>query len=246
MPSLGDLGFNTFQQDSRAAFMFKGGETEGKKRVNSYFFETHSISRYKKTRNELIGENYSTKFSPWLSLGCLSPRFIYNEVKRYEQYNEANESTYWVIFELLWRDFFAFMMQKYTVEYFKQNGIKNNVSIDYGYDHSLFRKWQNGETENDFINANMIELNLTGFMSNRGRQNVASYLCHDLKLDWRYGAAYFEEQLIDYDVSSNWCNWAYIAGVGNSPRGVSIFNVNKQANDYDKNKSYRNLWLTLQ
>ena len=89
----------------------------------------------------------------------------------------------------------------------------------------------------------MMELNLTGFMSNRGRQNVASYLCHDLKLDWRYGAAYFEEQLIDYDVSSNWGNWAYIAGVGNNPRGVSVFNLNKQADDYDKNKSYRNLWL---
>jgi deoxyribodipyrimidine photo-lyase len=97
---------------------------------------------------------------------------------------------------------------------------------------------------NDFINANMIELKLTGFMSNRGRQNVASYFCNDLKLDWRYGAAYFEQQLVDYDECSNWGNWAYIAGVGNDPRESRYFNIEKQATVYDKTKSYRNLWLT--
>ena len=89
----------------------------------------------------------------------------------------------------------------------------------------------------------MIELKLTGFMSNRGRQNVASYLCHDLKLDWRYGASYFEQQLIDYDVCSNWGNWAYLAGVGNDPRGDRYFNSDKQANDYDSKKTYRKLWI---
>jgi deoxyribodipyrimidine photo-lyase len=243
MPRTTDLELNEFKPDCRAAFNFKGGETEGKKRVNNYFFETHSISTYKMTRNELIGENYSTKFSPWLALGCLSPRFVYAEVKKYEVENGSNESTYWVIFELLWRDFFAFMMEKYPTEFFKQKGINNTISTTNTHRIDLFKKWQDGQTANDFINANMMELNLTGFMSNRGRQNVASYLCHDMKLDWRYGAAYFEEQLIDYDVSSNWGNWAYIAGVGNNPRGVSVFNVNKQANDYDKNKSYRSLWL---
>jgi deoxyribodipyrimidine photo-lyase len=243
IPYLTDLGLNEFKPDCRAAFNFKGGETEGKKRVNNYFFETHSISTYKMTRNELIGENYSSKFSPWLALGCLSPRFVYAEIKNYEKGNVSNESTYWVIFELLWRDFFAFMMEKYPTEFFKKKGINNTISTTNTHQIDLFKKWQDGQTENDFINANMMELNLTGFMSNRGRQNVASYLCHDMKLDWRYGAAYFEEQLIDYDVSSNWGNWAYIAGVGNNPRGVSVFNVNKQANDYDKNKSYRNLWL---
>jgi deoxyribodipyrimidine photo-lyase len=135
------------------------------------------------------------------------------------------------------------MMEKNPTAYFKQNGIKNTIPTVRKHNEGLFESWQIGQTKHDFVNANMMELNLTGFMSNRGRQNVASYLCHDLKLDWRYGAAYFEEQLIDYDVSSNWGNWAYIAGVGNNPRGVSVFNLNKQADDYDKNKSYRNLWL---
>jgi deoxyribodipyrimidine photo-lyase len=80
-------------------------------------------------------------------------------------------------------------------------------------------------------------------MSNRGRQNVASYLIDYLKLDWRLGAAYFEQQLIDYDVSSNWGNWAYQAGVGNDPRGKRIFNIDKQAKEYDPHNEYRKLWL---
>ena len=107
----------------------------------------------------------------------------------------------------------------------------------------LFDKWINAQTGIDFIDANMLELKLTGFMSNRGRQNIASYLCHYLQLDWRYGAAYFEQQLIDYDVCSNWCNWAYLAGVGNDPRPNRVFNIDKQASDYDANKIFRKLWL---
>mgnify|MGYP003149610193 FL=1 len=73
-------------------------------------------------------------------------------------------------------------------------------------------------------------------MSNRGRQNVASYLIHDLKLDWRLGAAYFEQRLLDYDVASNWGNWAYIAGSGNS--GERQFNAIKQALNYDANGDF--------
>jgi deoxyribodipyrimidine photo-lyase len=89
----------------------------------------------------------------------------------------------------------------------------------------------------------MRELKLTGFMSNRGRQNVASYFIDQLKQDWRIGARYFEQQLIDYDVSSNWGNWAYQAGVGNDPRGKRVFDTQKQAKDYDGKMEYRRLWL---
>jgi deoxyribodipyrimidine photo-lyase len=243
LPSLPELGLADFVFDCRAAIDFKGGETEANKRLHHYLSETHAIATYKETRNGMIGENYSSKFSAWLALGCLSPKIIYHAIKKYEAQFCSNESTYWLIYELLWRDFFVWMMEKYPTQFFKMNGIKKTEIIFSKHDINLFERWKNGTTESDFINANMLELKHTGFMSNRGRQNVASYLCHDLKLDWRYGAAYFEEQLIDYDVSSNWCNWAYVAGVGNNPRGISIFNIEKQANDYDKNKSYRNLWL---
>ena len=238
------LGFKPETTDCRAAINFIGGETEGLKRIQHYFYETQAISTYKETRNGLIGANYSSKFSAWLALGCLSPREIYYELKKYENQHGANESTYWLIFELLWRDYFRFMVKKHRTKFFLQAGIKNSDSSLLNHNPETLNKWINAQTGVDFVDANMVELKLTGFMSNRGRQNVASYFCNDLKLDWRYGAAYFEQQLIDYDVCSNWGNWAYLAGVGNDPRGNRYFNIEKQANDYDKNKNYRNLWLS--
>ncbi|PBQ30994.1 cryptochrome DASH [Sphingobacteriaceae bacterium] len=244
LPELEELSLAPVAQDPRAAILFRGGESEACKRLNSYFFETQNISRYKETRNEMLGSDYSTKFSPWLGLGCLSPREIYYEIKKYESQFSANDSTYWLVFELLWRDYFRFMMKKYRHKFFLFSGIKNAGSPPAALNKKLLLKWMDGKTGNDFIDANMQELKLTGYMSNRGRQNVASYLCNDLKLDWRYGAAYFEQQLIDYDVCSNWGNWAYLAGVGNDPRGNRYFNIEKQAEEYDPEKLYRNLWLS--
>ena len=243
LPRIEQLGLEPVIKDCRAAIDFKGGETEGYNRLNTYLFETQAISTYKETRNGMIGENYSTKFSAWLGLGCLSPREIYYELKKYESQFSANESTYWLEFELLWRDYFRFMMKKYSNKFFQQAGIQAKTDNLHKHNYETLLTWINGQTGVDFIDANMIELKLTGFMSNRGRQNVASYLCNDLKLDWRYGAAYFEQQLIDYDVCSNWGNWAYLAGVGNDPRGNRVFNIEKQAIDYDAKKTYRNLWL---
>ena len=104
-------------------------------------------------------------------------------------------------------------------------------------------KWIEGRTGEPFVDANMIELKLTGFISNRGRQNVASYLCNDLKIDWRFGAAYFEQQLIDYDVCNNWGNWAYLAGIGNDPRPNRYFDIIKQAQIYDADGNFQKLWL---
>ena len=244
LPQATDFGLKTIEVDQRTAFPFKGGETQALKRLNDYLFETHFIEKYKETRNGLIGESYSSKLSTWLTMGCISPKTIYFEIKRYEEEVHANESTYWLIFELLWRDYFRFMMKKHNQEFFLQFGIKGENIPQHTHQPEAFERWKNGKTGNEFIDANMIELKLTGFMSNRGRQNVASYLHHDLQSDWRYGAAYFEEQLIDYDVSSNWGNWAYLAGVGNDPRGNRKFDTEKQAKDYDANKAYRNYWLT--
>jgi len=92
----------------------------------------------------------------------------------------------------------------------------------------------------------MRELAQTGWLSNRARQLAASYLIYDLNLDWRLGAAWFESQLVDFDVASNWGNWAYIAGVGPDPRGGRIFNVESQAERYDSDQHYRTRWLNSQ
>lgn len=243
LPTLEALGLAKTTIDSRAVLQFKGGETEAIKRLKHYFYDTQGLSTYKETRNGMVGADYSSKFSAWLALGCISPRFIYAEIKQYEKQFGANDSTYWLVFELLWRDFFRFMFKKYQTKFFLYEGIKSEKVNSKSLNEKFLLQWINGTTPSDFINANMLELQKTGFMSNRGRQNVASYFCNELNMDWRLGAAYFEEQLIDYDVCSNWGNWAYLAGVGNDPRGHRYFNIDKQATDYDKKKLFRNLWL---
>jgi deoxyribodipyrimidine photo-lyase len=245
LPTLEALGLAKITIDSRAVLQFKGGETEAIQRLHHYFYDTQCLSSYKETRNGMVGGDYSSKFSPWLALGCISPRFIYAEIKKYEKQFGANDSTYWLVFELLWRDFFRFMFKKYQTKFFLYGGIKTEKVNSKSLNEKLLSQWTNGITPSDFINANMLELQQTGFMSNRGRQNVVSYFCNELNMDWRLGAAYFEEQLIDYDVCSNWGNWAYLAGVGNDPRGHRYFNIEKQAADYDKNKSFRKLWLNF-
>ena len=196
---------------------------------------------YKKTRNGLLGKDYSSKFSPWLANGCISPRTIYWEVKKFEKDIKKNQDTYWLIFELIWRDYFKYVSLKHGNAMFKIEGILN-TTYDWHRSKVAFREWAEGRTKDDFVNANMIEVAKTGFMSNRGRQNVASYLAKTLRMDWRWGAAYFEAMLIDYDVHSNYGNWMYNAGVGNDPRD-RVFNVALQAERYDGNGKYQSLWL---
>jgi deoxyribodipyrimidine photo-lyase len=240
IPSLSQLGI--FGHDPEKGIAFAGGTGKGLERIQHYFFDTRQLSVYKETRNGLLGMDYSSKLSPWLSTGSLSPRMIWKEVKQYEAVVENNKSTYWLIFELLWRDYFKFIAMKYGRKLFLQEGIKGKRK-PFSKDLQRFSAWCRGETGNDFVDANMKELRHTGFMSNRGRQNVASYLCKDLHIDWRYGAAWFESQLVDYDPASNWGNWMYIAGVGNDPREDRYFNTIKQADTYDSDRAYRSYWL---
>lgn len=223
---------------------FKGGETAGLERLRYYLWETKAVQTYKETRNGLIGSDYSTKFSAWLAQGCLSPKMIYQEVKAFEAEYGSNKSTYWVIFELLWRDFFRFMAKKYGDKIFSLSGTKGDDSdVPKTEDLRLLDKWIEGKTGVPFIDANMREIRETGFMSNRGRQNVASFLVKDLKLNWLLGAEYFESQLIDYDVASNYGNWSYVAGVGSDPRENRYFNILSQAKRYDPHGEYVKLWL---
>ena len=243
IPDLEDLGYEAFSGPPGAALDFKGGETEGLKRLQYYLWETDLAASYFETRNELIGGDFSTKFSPWLAQGCLSPKMIYQELKRYERERQENQSTYWIYFELLWRDFFRLMAKKHGNRIFLKGGMKDQPNRRLRNDRTLLQSWMDGETGVPFIDANMRELKFTGFMSNRGRQNVASYLVNDLKVNWQMGAEYFESLLIDYDTASNWCNWNYVAGVGNDPREDRYFNPLSQARRYDPQGEYVRLWM---
>ncbi len=243
MPSMKDLGQEDFKCDARAAIQFKGGETEGLARLEEFIWEKDHLRHYKETRDGLLGANYSSKLAPWLSQGCLSPKKVYFEIKKYERKRVKNKSTYHLFFELLWRDFFRLMGKKHKNNIFKKGGIKEQVNPEWEDDLHRFKIWREARTGVPFIDANMRELKFTGFMSNRGRQNVASFLINDLKVNWQIGAEYFESLLIDYDPCSNWGNWNYLAGVGNDPRDDRYFNILTQAKRYDPNGEYVKLWI---
>ncbi|XP_059157337.1 cryptochrome DASH-like isoform X2 [Physella acuta] len=242
IPGFADFNLPRPESDPRTAFPFSGGESAALERLNSYLWETNNVTTYKDTRNGMIGPEFSTKFSPWLAHGCISAKKIYWEIKRYEKERTANQSTYWVIFELLWRDYFYYIGLKYGNKLFFAGGIKGD-NVKWKTNEQHFKAWQEGKTGVPYVDANMRELAATGFMSNRGRQNVASFLTKDLQLDWRLGAEWFESLLIDHDVCSNYGNWLYGAGIGNDPRENRKFNVVKQGLDYDEEGNYVRLWV---
>ncbi|MDP4710390.1 MAG: DASH family cryptochrome [Saprospiraceae bacterium] len=243
LPEMSDFGWDKYTKSPKAALQFEGGETKGLERLKHYLWDTDKVKTYKLTRNELLGADYSSKFSPWLAQGCLSPKQIYHELKKYEAARGGNESTYWLFFELLWRDYFRLIGKKYGCRIFQKGGIQGVANKSWTDDRDKLFAWVLGETGIPFIDANMKELRDTGFMSNRGRQNVASFLVKDLKVNWQMGAEYFESALIDYDPCSNYGNWNYVAGVGNDPRENRYFNILSQAKRYDPDGAFVRHWL---
>jgi deoxyribodipyrimidine photo-lyase len=176
-----------------------------------------------------------------------------------------NKGTAAVRFELLWRDYMRLCTQKFGTRLFFVDGYRRDKDANFKFISSPFsnstaKKNSHGTNDDDtrntverfvagrtgtgLIDASQRELFLTGYTSNRTRQNVASYLSKHLGIDWRLGAEWYESCLIDYDVHSNWGNWQYVAGVGNDPRGAArVFNPVKQAVDYDSNGDYVRMWL---
>ena len=218
-----------------------GGEASALEHWQAYL-DTGALSHYRLTRNALCGPTQSSHLSAWLAHGCISARQIWSDILDYERRAGANESTYWLRFELLWREFFRWYSRACDWTLFRRSG-PNDKDAEGDQNRRRFVAWSTGNTGCDIVDAAMRELNQTGWMSNRARQLVASHLVYESNLDWRLGAAYFESRLVDFDVASNWGNWAYIAGVGPDPRGGRIFNLNDQAGRYDPDKNYRRRWL---
>ena len=214
------------------ALPLPGGRTAGRRRLRQFIFDEQSIAEYKQTRNCLDGLDGSSTLSPWLANGGLSVREVAHEIFRFERESLANESTYWLYFELLWREFFHWRSVLDDAKLFKIGGIPGKVRAC-TFDPRNFARWCAGDTDHSLVNALMRQLVATGWMSNRGRQIAASCLIHELNTDWRFGAAFFEKHLIDYDVGSNYGNWQYIAGVGSDPRGGRQFNLEKQTQQHD-------------
>lgn len=223
-----------------AVLEFRGGESEALRRLEEWMWRDDNLRNYFEIRNGMLGERYSSKLSPWLSLGCISPRFLAAEARRYEAERVANKSTYWLIWELCCRDFFHFQCQKYGSNIFLIGGARR-VHREWSRDENKLARWKDGYTGVPIVDANMRELKATGWMSNRGRQIVASYLIFELGLDWRLGAEHFESLLIDHDVYSNWGNWNAMAGLTGGR--LNRFNMSKQTRDYDPQGDYLRHWL---
>lgn len=241
----------------QSAHPFIGGSTTAHARLQ-HLLGTGAMTHYKDTRNGLLGLDFSSKLSAWLALGCISAREVHAGLLAFEDgrlesckgadgYGQGeNKGTGWMRFELLWRDYMRLCTRKFGPRLFRASGFREDESVKWRHDKEKLRRWLEGTTGTGLVDASMRELYLTGYTSNRARQNVASYLSKHLGLDWRLGAEWYECALVDYDVSSNWGNWQYVAGVGNDPReggGGRKFNPVKQADDYDPQGKYIAAWI---
>jgi deoxyribodipyrimidine photo-lyase len=219
---------------------FHGGESAAQLHLDHYF-SGQAPHQYKTVRNALDGWENSTKFSGWLALGCLSARRVVARLREFESHAGASESSYWIFFELLWREYFQWYAHAHGARLFSLSGIQAQLPVN-SQDPDRLAQWQQGTTAYPVVNACMNQLRATGYMSNRGRQLAASCFVNELGMDWRLGAAWFEHHLLDYDVASNWGNWQYLAGVGADPRGKRRFDLQKQAVTYDPAGSFTGRW----
>ncbi|EJD02416.1 cryptochrome, partial [Fomitiporia mediterranea MF3/22] len=250
-----DIPLPAFPEGSFSAHPFKGGSTAARARL-SHLISSDAVSTYKDTRNGLIGWDFSTKLSAYLAYGCISAGQVHAALKKWEdEFNDGqeNKGTTAIRFELLWRDYMRLCLDKYGTDFFQLYGFgkkgRKGGDVEWKIPSAdprakeAFKRWLTGRTGTGLIDAAQRELLLTGYTSNRTRQNTASFLAARLRIDWRLGAEWFESMLIDYDCASNWGNWAYVAGVGNDPRENRMFNPVKQANDYDPKGEYIRAWV---
>jgi deoxyribodipyrimidine photo-lyase len=232
-------------RDPRSAFPFAGDESTALARLQHYVFGTAGLRNYKATRNGLVGTEFSSKFSPFLGIGALSVRRIWNEVLRYQALHGADEGSEWMKQELLWREFFLWSEQRHGAAFHAPGGIQNRRP-EWVADHERFACWSRAESGHPLIDAQLRELLATGYLSNRGRQWVASHFVNELRLPWTWGARFFEWRLIDAHHALNTGNWAYLAGVGSDPRSFGgqprRFDLERQVRLYDPEETHRQRW----
>jgi len=205
-----------------------GGEEQGIAHLNELFKEGSEIYARVNSRANTDKPVYSSKLSPWLALGCLSPRKVYWAVKDAERRFGTNTNFNHLILGLLWRDYFRFMFKKHTLHYFTDIVTEADSVAGAAQDELNLQAWKDGTTGHGLVDKYMHELNVSGYISHAGRLVVATFLIYVLKLNWLEGAAYFEQKLIDYSPASNWGNWANVAMGGKDPRSKNTFDLDKQ------------------
>lgn len=238
LPAITDLVVNELSMNLPVNTEFKGGENEALKHLHDFLNDGEELALANTT---LKKNNVFSKLSPWLGLGCLSPREVYWKMKEAEANFGLKPYFNQIVLGLLWRDYYRFMFKKYRNTFFKPEGFSINEATTELAESDLLNAWKNGDTGQPLIDSIMHDLNTSGYISNSCRQLVATYLIYELGVNWTMGAAYFEEKLIDYAPASNWGNWANIAGVGNDKRLTSSFDFEKQLKIFDPKGTYLQL-----
>ncbi|APU70283.1 cryptochrome/photolyase family protein [Christiangramia flava] len=227
---------NNYIQNSRlpnltlADIGFKKSSIE----VPDYQVTPGLVKDYEKTRNFPAKEGTS-RLGPHLRFGTVSVRQMVREA------NKQRNKTF--LEELVWREFFMQILFHYP-ETVTDAFRKKYDSINWRNNKKEFEKWKKGETGYPIVDAGMRQLNQTGYMHNRIRMVVGSFLCKHLLIDWRWGEAYFAEKLLDYEMSSNVGNWQWVAGSGvDAAPYFRIFNPESQVEKFDKDKAYIKEWV---
>ena len=202
--------------------------------IKNYIFNSRIINEYEETRNFPALDNTS-KLGPHLRFGTVSVRQMVSRADAYE--NKI------FLKELIWREFFMQILWHFPETH--KNSFKSKYDrIIWRNNEKEFKKWCEGNTGYPMVDAGMRQLNKTGFMHNRVRMLVGSFLCKHLLIDWRWGEAYFAEKLHDYEMSSNVGNWQWVAGTGvDASPYFRIFNPTSQIQKFDKELKYIQKWV---
>lgn len=202
--------------------------------VKDYTINESLIDDYEATRNFPAMESTS-RIGPHLRFGTISIRKVVEKASKHKNITFLKE--------LIWREFFMQILWHFphtVTKSFKPQYDR----IKWQNNEAEFKKWCNGETGYPLVDAGMRQLNQTGFMHNRVRMLVGSFLCKHLLIDWRWGEAYFAEKLHDYEMSSNIGNWQWVAGSGvDAAPYFRIFNPTTQIKKFDKNHDYIKKWV---
>eukprot|EP00746_Dinoflagellata_sp_MGD_P165012 gnl/MRDRNA2_/MRDRNA2_94038_c0_seq1.p1 gnl/MRDRNA2_/MRDRNA2_94038_c0~~gnl/MRDRNA2_/MRDRNA2_94038_c0_seq1.p1 ORF type:complete len:790 (-),score=146.46 gnl/MRDRNA2_/MRDRNA2_94038_c0_seq1:208-2493(-) len=264
LPSVQELMGSTYvaaldpgdKKDSRAELQWQGGETAALARVKQYIWDDDSLgleyvgaTMTMDVSKSCMRDKAMSKLSPWLAHGCLSPRFLYEEVKRYERERKKTKSTYWITHELLWRDFSRYGSMYAGTSIFKIGGPQNgHPTWRWSTDQNWLTAWVEGQTGFPFVDCFMRELKTTGYCNHMGRECCGWFLVGDLGLDWRMGAEWFESVLVDYEPTANWFNWTYrclpamnhSGTPGERLRGLEIL---KWGTQHDPDATYIKRWI---
>lgn len=225
LPTLESLGFDPFMVVA-ADPEFTGGEEAGLEHLRVLLEEGADVY-LKPVKQSPDKQGFYSRLSGWLSLGCLSPRKVYWQVKAAEGKFGGNTNFNQILLGLLWRDYFRFMFKKHGIAFFQEPDFEKELfSADENTDPA-FQKWKAGDTGHLVIDKYMQELNTNGYIPHTGRLLVATFLIHILKIHWINGAIYFEEKLVDYAPASNWGNWANVAGVAKDLKSKNTFDLDK-------------------